>query len=170
MARPRLKTMEITDEFWKNWSYIFRTTCIGASLMEEEVAIQRPTPVKLIVTNPTSIEFSGKIHLEVPDTVKSDVLASALKIALGGQQSVELKFSRKNPGEWLPNKNLFKARVISCESVESVHLIFGLGGPRQWLVNEIYPYQNDKICCNPSAYGPYWDMWDKAKDNTRKPE
>ncbi|MFA6569209.1 MAG: hypothetical protein WCS96_13435, partial [Victivallales bacterium] len=47
----------------------------------------------------------------------------------------------------LPDKNLFSAEVMPQRQEAVTELTFGLGGTRQWLV-----------------YGPYWDMWDKTKN------
>ena len=126
---------------------------------------QRTTPVKLVVDNPTLREFSGEMRLEIPGNIECNILNTALKIAPGTQQTVELYFRRKNPGDWLADKNLFQAVIVSNESEEVARLTFGLGGARQWQVygpywdmwdktkNEICPYQNDEVCCNPSAVG-----------------
>ncbi len=139
---------------------------IGVEYPQEPVLWrQRSTPVKFVVNNPTSIKFSGKLHIEAPANIKCDTPMSTLEIKSGAQQSVELNFHRRNPEDWLPDKNLFKVSIISEESAAVANAVFGLAGARQWQIygpywdmwdktkNEICPYQNEDICCNPSAIG-----------------
>ncbi len=125
----------------------------------------RATAVNLIINNPSEHDFQGKLRMEIPDSVECNIRVAELKLIPGSRLFIELSFSRRNPEDWLPDKNLFKASIISEESVEVVNTVFGLGGARQWQIygpywdmwdktkNEICPYQNEITCCNPSALG-----------------
>ena len=111
---------------------------------------QRSTPVNLIINNPTAQDIEACLHLKMPENVQCDKFSPETKLASGQKQTVKLYFHRQVPQTWLPDKNLFCAKLIPKGKgpEEITRLTFGLGGARQWLV-----------------YGPYWDMWDKTKND-----
>lgn len=131
----------------------------------------RPTTVNLIISNPAELDLRGKLRIEMPDSIECNIPVSELEVKSGSQQSVKVSLYRKNPEGWLSDKNLFKASIVSGESEEIANIVFGLGGARQWQIygpywdmwdkakNEICPYQNEDICCNPSAieYNDYYN-------------
>ncbi|MBU0716346.1 MAG: ADP-ribosylglycohydrolase family protein [Verrucomicrobia bacterium] len=108
---------------------------------------QKSTPLNLVVRNPTAQNIEACLCLEMPANVQYDKFVSAMKLAPGQKQVVKLNVHRRMTDTWLPDKNLFLARLVSKESKEITRLTFGLGGARQWLI-----------------YGPYWDMWDKTRN------
>jgi len=108
---------------------------------------RRTTPINIIVHNPTAQIFEGELCVRMPVEIECGTFLPALKIGAGKQHVAALQIRRKTPGAWLPDKNLFSAEVMSKMRVATTKLTFGLGGARQWLV-----------------YGPYWDMWDKTKN------
>ena len=128
---------------------------------------QQSTLINLTVNNPTPETVKGILLVALPDGVQCGEFPPALEIAAGGRQVFNLKVQRVNPGTWLPDKNIFHARIIDLDGAEIIRSDFGLGGARQWLVygpywdmwdknkNEVCPYQNDTIICNPGIVG-YW--------------
>jgi len=126
---------------------------------------QRPTPLNLVISNPTKQNIAAGLYLEMPANVQCNEFLSAIKLAPGKKQVVKLIVHRQKAGTWLPDKNLFLAKLIAKDSKEIARSTFGLGGARQWLVygpywdmwdktkNEICPYRNDKVKCNPAAIG-----------------
>jgi hypothetical protein len=100
----------------------------------------------------------------LPDGVQCDKYPSSIKVVPGGRQVIQVNVRRNASGTWLRDKNLFKASMTAhFENIATA--AFGLGGARQWLVygpywdmwdktkNEVCPYQNEQVCCNPSALG-----------------
>jgi len=104
-----------------------------------------PTPVRLIVENPTDQPSEGILQVTSPAGTRCRTKKAPVIIPPGGRQVVKATIRRETPGAWLADKNLFTACWMEQGMKQAIRL-FGLGGARQWLV-----------------YGPYWDAWDKAR-------
>ncbi|MBI3987230.1 MAG: ADP-ribosylglycohydrolase family protein [Lentisphaerae bacterium] len=104
-----------------------------------------PTQVMLTVENTAGVSTESVLRLTLPAHLQSDMTEAPLALSDKSRLQVNLLVRRKQPGAWLPDKNLFEVRWLERDE-EKQRRVFGLGGARQWLV-----------------YGPYWDMWDKDR-------
>jgi ADP-ribosylglycohydrolase len=104
----------------------------------------RPTSVRLAIRNPTRATVDGTLVIEAPRGVAINPDRLPVSVPPGTEQSVACVVTRSDPAAILADRNLFMARLGLPGG--SLQRVFGLGGARQWLV-----------------YGPYWDMWDRAR-------
>jgi ADP-ribosylglycohydrolase len=134
----------------------------------------KETNIHLTVHNPLAEPIDARVSVESPIGVRCSLSLSHVKVPAGTCQQIELKACREKSASWLPDKNLFHAHLLSSKSNQEIAArTFGLGGAHQWLVygpywdmwnkdkNEICPYQNDKIICNPGCVGEWSDFYNQ---------
>lgn len=120
-----------------------------AVLYPEEPVLRRQgaTPVTLVLHNPGPAPVTAPLTWQLPDSCTA-VGSLPQRGEVGARRSARIEIQiRHAGGDFVPDKNLL--RVIWGEPGRSPVATqeFGLGGARQWQV-----------------YGPYWDMWDMARN------
>ncbi|MDD5698709.1 MAG: ADP-ribosylglycohydrolase family protein [Victivallaceae bacterium] len=108
---------------------------------------RKTTQINLHISNPAKHNKATRLLLKIPNQVQCGKFPTQITLPPGKKQIIGLNVHRKQGAEWLPDRNLFTAKLLSGKREENAELTFGLGGARQWLV-----------------YGPYWDMWDQTKN------
>ena len=105
----------------------------------------RPTPVNIILTNPTAETVTGELAVRLAAGTVVKGREARLTLLPGAQQTVPILITREHPGSWLSDKNIFTA-TLARGGREIARQSFGLGGAREW-----------------QAYGPFWEMWDSVR-------
>jgi ADP-ribosylglycohydrolase len=103
------------------------------------------TRVELTVENPTEEKVEGELTVSPAANTQADFQKAWLAASAGSSETVMVEISRVDPGLPLHDTNLFTAHLAHEGGV--LEQVFGLGGANLWL-----------------AYGPYWDMWDRKKN------
>jgi hypothetical protein len=104
------------------------------------------TPIILHIHNPGPKYFCGILKVNAPSDVNCLISKTEISLPAGDEIAIELGITSKVECEYINDKNLFTAKLISEDGSIACEHIFGLEAARLWQV-----------------YGPYWDMWDKEK-------
>jgi hypothetical protein len=107
---------------------------------------RRASEVTLRISNPAESPLTGTVRIETPPGILCSFDAGEISVPGRGEYQMLLKIVRGPGSAWIADKNLFTA-IWSEGGDESTRRVFGLGGARQWQI-----------------YGPYWDMWDKKRN------